>query len=78
MALVRDDPTFWNDKDEEGNPKPVGWQMLLDADEEEEVEEELRSSQHAQSRLRGSHAAKKTAHESARRRGVKRGGRAGV
>lgn len=39
MALVRDDPTFWNDKDEEGNPKPVGWQMLLDADEEEEVEE---------------------------------------
>lgn len=38
------------------------------------MEEELRSSQHAQSRLRGSHAAKKMAHESARRRGVKRGG----
>lgn len=42
------------------------------------MEEELRSSQHAQSRARGGHASKKTAHEGARRRGVKRGGRAGV
>lgn len=42
------------------------------------MEEELRSSQHAQGRARGGHAAKKTAHEGVRRRGVKRGGHTGV